>query len=65
MAKPTIETLKAKTENLRKTLAEKGPSLEADATRGLKKQVRRTQRMRRNLEAIAKKNAPKVEKAAT
>jgi hypothetical protein len=63
MAKPTVESLKTKTENLRKTLVEKGASLDADAARGLKKQVRRTQRMRRNLEAIAKRNAPKVAEA--
>lgn len=60
----TQEQLRQKTVALKKTLEDKGASMDQTKVRELKKKIRRSQRRRRALEARAKRLAGKAEAKA-
>lgn len=62
----SVEQLKQKALALRKKLAEKGGKMEAPAVRKLKKNIRRTQRLRRKIVATeARRSTKSAEKGET
>lgn len=64
MPVPTVEQLQGKLETLRKTLADKGESLDAAKRRELKKKVRRVQRKTRRLATASAKVERETAKSA-
>ena len=64
MALRTVEELKQREAALKDKLARQGGSLDAPKLRTLKKKIRRTQRRRRTLVALAERHASRSSKPA-
>jgi hypothetical protein len=60
----TVETLKKREAQIKKKLAEKAGSMDVRRKRATKKRLRRAQRKRRLLTAVAARRAPKAAPAA-